>query len=230
MQTVVKSGHICLHCNANIALDDVNVATDIALCRACGKTSSFALVSGTAEVSATNLLHTPKHLQVSKDQHGTTLIYRKTSAILLLLIPFTALWSGGSMWGIYGTQISEGRFDLGQSLFGLPFLFGTLVLLSVITFLLFGKWVITLHKNTGRVFLGVGPIGWIRHFIYDSNSIISLRGSSVKINNVPQQVIHIRNGTAEFQFGATLPPEAKQYIAATILKEAGAFSSTRTFI
>ncbi len=185
MPNIPKSEYTCPHCQAGIALEDVNVATDIALCRACGKTSSFALVSGTAEVSAADLLHTPKHLRVSRDfQHGTTLIYHKTSAILLFLIPFTALWSGGSMWGIYGTQISEGRFDLGQSLFGLPFLFGTVVLLSVIIFLLFGRWVITLHKNAGRVFLGIGPFGWTRHFGYDSNSVVSLRDSSVKVNNV----------------------------------------------
>jgi len=27
-------------------------------------------------------------------------------------------WSGLSMWGIYGRQISKGEFDLSQSLFG----------------------------------------------------------------------------------------------------------------
>jgi hypothetical protein len=226
-----KSEYTCPHCNASIALNDVNVATDIALCRACGETNSFALISGTAAVTSDALLHTPKHITLSKDLlNGTVITYRKSSAILLFLIPFTALWSGGSMWGIYGTQINEGRFDLFQSLFGLPFLFGSVVLLSVIIFLLFGRWVITLHKNAGRVFLGVGPFGWTRHFIYDGNSVVSLRGSSVKVNNVPQQIIHIRNGNSEFQFGSTLTPEAKQYIAATIHKEAGAFSSNQTFI
>ncbi len=231
MQSKPRSDYLCPYCRANIALEDVNVATDIALCRACGKTSSFALISGTSEVSSTALLQTPRHIQIRKDfQRDTIITYRKTSALLLFLIPFTALWSGGSMWGIYGSQIRSGQFDLGRSLFGLPFLFGTLVLLALITFLLLGKWVITLHKNEGSVFLGVGPFGWNRRFNFDTDSIISLRSSTVKLNNVPQQAIHIQNGSTEFSFGSTLTQDAKQYIAATLIKEAIIAPSTHSFI
>jgi hypothetical protein len=231
MQINHRSEYTCPNCQSNIALDDVNVATDIALCRACGKTSSFELISGTSEISSTALLQTPRHIQISRDfQRGTTITYRKLSGLLLFLIPFAALWSGGSMWGIYGSQIRSGQFDLGRSLFGLPFLFGTLILLAIITFLLLGKWVITLHKNEGSVFLGVGPIGWNRRFMFDSDSIISLRNSSVKVNNVPQKAIHIKNGSAEFSFGSTLTQDAKQYIAATLIKEAIIAPSTNAFI
>lgn len=49
------------------------------------------------------------------------------------------------MWGIYGTQIIKGKFELSQSLFGIPFLIGTIVLLSVIFFTLFSKIMMRLN-------------------------------------------------------------------------------------
>ena len=48
------------------------------------------------------------------------------------------------MAGIYGTQIASGSFDLKLCLFGLPFLAGTVVLATIILYLLFGKTTVTL--------------------------------------------------------------------------------------
>jgi hypothetical protein len=46
------------------------------------------------------------------------------SWMALFMIPFTCVWSGMSLGGIYGKQVSSGRFDPGSSLFGVPFLIG----------------------------------------------------------------------------------------------------------
>ena len=231
MQSVMSSEYTCPLCNAGITLDDVNVATDIALCRACGKSSAFSSLAGAAEITMSALQQPPKHITLSKDMlNGTVITYRKISAILLFLIPFTALWSGGSMWGIYGTQISRGEFSLGESLFGLPFLFGTFVLLAVIAALLFGSWKITLHKGQGTVFFGAGSLGWSRRFTYNNDSIISLRHTAVKINNVAQKGIHIQNGATSFAFGTLFSEDAKQFIAASIINEAKNASLSNSFI
>ena len=220
MQTIVKSTYTCPLCHAGIALDDVNVATDIALGRACGKTSSFADVIGVAEIPSSMPQQPPKYVQMSKNQQdGTVITYKKLSAILLFLLPFTAIWSGGSMWGIYGTQISSGTFDLGRSLFGLPFLIGTIIFVSVIIVLLFGSWKITLLNGQGTVFFGAGPLGWTRRFTYDRDTRVGLRNSSVQVNDVPQKGILIRNGGAELTFGSLFPEAAKHYIAAAIKNE-----------
>jgi hypothetical protein len=150
------------------------------------------------------------------------LTYRRLSPTLFFLIPFTALWSGGSMFGIYGTQIQKGKFDLGTSLFGIPFLLGTIILLGIIIFLLFGKWVITMNQGEGIVFVGIYSIGWKRHFSYNKNSLVCLQISDLKINNVPQQGILIRTDGRDFLFGASIKQEAKKFIAAVILKHVGA--------
>ncbi len=211
----------CPFCRSVIAVGDVNVATDLALCRRCGRTCSFALVTGAVALSPDIVDHPPRRVRVERDfRDGTVLVYRRLSLALLFLIPFTAVWSGGSMYGIYGTQIKNGTFSLGQSLFGLPFLAATLVLLGVIGFLLAGKWRISLRNGAGTVFVGVGPLGWTRRFTYDRNTVVALSPTTVKVNEVPQKGILVRTGEKDFIFGTLLTEDAKRFIAAVIMKAA----------
>lgn len=202
-------------------MDDVNVATDLALCRSCGNTSAFSVVTGSSEISLAALAKPPRCVKIERDFSGATVItYRKLSRVLVFLIPFTAFWSGLSMWGIYGNQFRKGEFDLEQSLFGLPFLLGTVVLLSIITFLFAGKWRITLKKGVGTVFVGVGTLGWTRTFSYNRDTLVSMRMTNVRVNEVSQKGILIRNETADLVFGTMLKEDAKQFITAVIMKEA----------
>jgi hypothetical protein len=98
---------------------------------------------------------------------------------------------------------------------------GTIVLLSVIAFLFFGKWVITLFQGEGTVFVGVGRWGWTRRFSYNQNSLVSLQMSNMRTNDVPQKAILVRTDGTDFLFGAMLKQDAKQFIAAVILKHIG---------
>jgi len=202
-------------------MEDVNVATDLALCRSCGKTSSFAMVAGGLQMSPDILSTPPRGIRVAKTFRGAQQIsYHRIPLAVLFLIPFTAFWSGLSMWGIYGSQFRKGQFNLGQSLFGIPFLIGTIVLLSLITFMLFGKWLITLENGTGTVFVGVGPVGWRRTFAYNRTTTISLRPTNVRYNGVAQTAIQVRTDETTFEFGTGLRREAQEFIAAAILQAA----------
>ncbi len=217
----MKRDYRCPLCQSVIPADDVNVATDLALCRSCGNTSSFSVVSGSSEISLEALADPPRCVKIERDFSGSTVItYRKLSPVLIFLIPFTAFRSGLSMWGIYGSQFRKGEFDLTQSLFGLPFLFGTVVLLSVIAFLLLGKWRITLKKGSGTVFVGVGTLGWTRTFAYSRETLVSMRMTNVRVNQISQKGILIRNESSDLVFGTMLKEDAKQFIAAAIMKEA----------
>ena len=53
-------------------------------------------------------------------------------------------------------------------------LFGTVVLGSICLFALFGKRVVTMGNGRGLVFVGVGPLGWKRRFLYTENLIIMM--------------------------------------------------------
>jgi hypothetical protein len=211
---------MCPYCKAKIPLDDVNVANDIALCRACQRTCSFSTASSTSEISPKILDAPPKWVRMETGFNGeATIVYHRLSPMLWFFLPFTVLWSGGSMIGIYGTQIWNGKYDLGQSLFGIPFLFGTIILLTVILYMIFGKWIITLDRGQGKVFVGVGSLGWTREFSYNRDSLVSLKMTSVQVNNVSQKGISIRTDDKDFVFGALMKEEAKRFVAAAILQQ-----------
>src|SRR5262249_9780923 len=63
-----------------------------------------------------------------------------------------------------GTQIVKGQFNLSMSLFGIPFVLGTLLFGSLAVMMVCGKTVIWTDRDDGYVFAGVGPFGWTRHF------------------------------------------------------------------
>ncbi|HBA83392.1 MAG TPA: hypothetical protein DCZ95_04775 [Verrucomicrobia bacterium] len=217
------SSYVCPFCRAAIAIADVNVAADIALCRACGKTSAFSMLCGMSRLTPDILSNPPpRGIKVEKDfREGVRIVYRRISPLLLFFIPFTAVWSGGSMWGIYIDPWRRGEFEIGESMMGLPFLIGTVVLLCVMAFMLFGKWVITLNKGEGIVFAGVGSLGWTRRFAYHRDSLVSLRLTDLRVNNTPQKGVLVQTDGTDFVFGATMKDSVKQFIAAYILKEAG---------
>lgn len=207
----------CVSCKAPIALEDVNVSTDIALCRSCGRTMPFSevvLIPGAGEVDPAR---PPKGVRIDESPiHGKTLIYRKVPAALLFLIPFTAFWSGLSMFGIYGTQIKEGAFDPARSLFGVPFLLGTIVLLSIILFGLFGRWRIAFSGGVLSVALEIGPFGWTRRLICDSSATVGIKTATWQKNNVPQKLIEVECLGNKLRFGSPLPEDAKVFVAETL--------------
>ena len=133
---------------------------------------------------------TPTHLAVKTDNDDiwpvTTIRFKRISPLALFFIPFTCIWSGGSLTGIYGPQFMQHSFDLQRSLFGIPFLIGTAVLLSASLFMLFGKRVLTLSHGRGTYFTGVGFIGRTKRFAY---------GYRTKVEEV-ESVHHGRNGTS----------------------------------
>ncbi|MFO1488299.1 MAG: hypothetical protein U1F65_07465 [Verrucomicrobiota bacterium] len=209
----------CPNCRQAIPLDDINVVKDIALCRSCGKTWAFSQTTAVKELDGVDFRQPPKGVRLTTDHHGATrIVYRRLSPILIFLIPFTALWSGFSMWGIYGRQIRQGNFDLGQSLFGLPFLLGTIVLCTVILFGLFGRWEVRVRNGEGSCFVGVGPFGWRRKFAFGSRAVVTLETSSYRVNHRAQDAITIQqDGGKIISFGAPIPSrEAKVFMAAAI--------------
>jgi hypothetical protein len=207
----------CGSCGAGIALADVNVATDIALCRSCGKTMPFSDIAPIPGAADVDLSRPPKGVRIEDSPiRGRSIIHRKTPLVVLFLIPFTAVWSGGSMTGIYGRQIAKGEFDPGMSLFGLPFLIGTIVLVSVILFMLFGRWRFSCNRGQLEVATEVGPISWTRRLACDKSARVSIKASAWRRNNVPQNQIHVEYQGNSLKFGAMIPEDRKTFIAEAI--------------
>lgn len=160
---------MCPACQVLIAAEDVNVAQDVALCRACGKIHSFSRLakrSSPAELEAVDLSRPPPGMRLIQNATEVAVVISTRSLIAAaFLVPFTALWSGGSLTGIYGSQIRSGHFSLAQSLFGLPFLLGTLVLVPATLMCLCGHIKISLRGDEGQVYAGVSFLGYRKKFL-----------------------------------------------------------------
>ncbi len=208
----------CRSCGADIPLADINVSADIALCRACGQTMPFSVIAPIPGAADVDLSRPPKGVTIERDpMKGTSIIYRKIPLAVLFLIPFTAVWSGFSMFGIYGTQIKTGRFDVGSSLFGLPFLLGTVALLALITFLLLGRCRIGFVRGVLEVALEIGPFGWTRRIQCDRGARVSIQTNpNMQVNNAPQRLIHVECKGKTLKFGTMIPEMQKNFIAEAV--------------
>ena len=158
----------CNTCKRKIDAENINVAKDTAFCPTC---ENLASLSGLLESAPS------KNFDVSSPVSGTTFEDRGFSWIVscshrswiaLFFVPFTLVWAGGSLSGIYGTQIISGEFDPGQSLFGLPFLIGSIVLTALCLMSLFGRTVVSVENGKGLIFMGIGAVGWYRRFEWPS--------------------------------------------------------------
>lgn len=155
----------CPKCETLIPAEKMNVATDLAVCPSCDEVFQLSeLVASGGDAADVDLSDPPRGVWFHRDFDGFRLGASLRSPIAFFLVPFMCVWSGFSLGGIYGTQIWKGEFDLGTSLFGIPFVIGTLLFGSIALMSVCGKVVIRVDRNHGSVFTGVGPFGWRRRF------------------------------------------------------------------
>jgi hypothetical protein len=156
----------CPSCGAKIPLEDINVSTDIALCRACGRTCRFSEVADAPATGAADLNAPPSGAWFEQTPDGFRVGATLRSWIAIFYVPFTCVWAGVSLYGIYGTQIRSGHFVLFQSLFGLPFLIGSCFLISSCALYVAGRIEVTRLGDRLSVFTGVGWLGWTRNYTW----------------------------------------------------------------
>src|SRR4051812_18688409 len=104
-----------------------------------------------------DLTRPPAGARFVRNMRGFEVSVSTRSVLAVFLVPFMCVWSGGSLGGIYGSQVMQGQFDLMRSLFGLPFLIGSVVLGSLTLMAVAGRVHVQVKGNDGSVFIGVGP-------------------------------------------------------------------------
>lgn len=167
----------------------------------------------------------PKHLSVESEYADgvpvMTVRHRRVNPVALLLIPFTCVWAGGSLTGIYGTQIMKHAFDWKLSLFGIPFVLGSLVLVSLCLFMLFGRRVLTLAHGSGAYFCGVGPIGKTVRFSYDRETKVCRGEPRYWANGTSQPCLELKkaDGTVVAKIGSGMDEASLAYVAAFLRRE-----------
>lgn len=183
----------CPDCRGEIPLEDVNVSTDVALCRRCSKNFSYAELNVAREAGDLDLTRPPKGAWFQRKAMGFVAGVSTRSWSALFLVPFLCVWGGTSMVAIYGSQISKGEFNLGDSLFGLPFLLGTIFLGLMAAMTTCGKVEVRVDGARGEVFCGVGGVGVRRRFAWSKEVVIRKEYAQTRRGGRPELELHDGN-------------------------------------
>jgi hypothetical protein len=201
-----------------IPLEDVNVSTDIALCRQCGQTWSYAELLEDTHVAKFEPQSAPRGAWFRELPPRAFEVGVSTrSAIAFFLVPFMCVWSGFSLGGIYGTQIAKRHFEPVQSLFGIPFILGTLLFGSIAVMAVCGKVVVSVDGDQGSVFTGVGPLGWRRRFNWRSVSSIQRTEKYGNRGSVSEQITI--EADRKLNFAAGVKDERLEFMLAALRKK-----------
>lgn len=208
----------CPVCHQLFSPENINVQTDLALCKACGNVTPLSTLAD-GEFDADVLQNPPKgtwfHETMSESVVGATTRH----PIAFFLVPFMCVWAGGSLGGIYGTQIAKGEFNLMMSLFGLPFLIGSIVFGSIALMAVCGKVEIRIREGAGQIFVGVGPVGWNRSFQLDEVDAIESRPTEYIRHRPSHPASLLLRGGTPLRFGTTLTEPRRHFILSVLRQE-----------
>ena len=186
--------------------------TDLAHCKACNSIIKISQVSSKNDLF--NIKDHPKGTWYERINSNELLLGASTrSPFAFFIVPFMLIWSGGSLGGIYGSQILSGKFDLMISLFGIPFLIGTVIFGSYALMTVAGKVEIELDKQGGRVFTGVGSLGFTKKFLWSEVSNIK---ETISFGKQTTGKITLE-GSKKMSFGIFLK-ESRRYFILQALK------------
>ena len=214
---------VCPECHQPIPLEDIQPAANLAICRSCNLTHRLSGIVTGSELDDVSLDQKPRRLTIQNEADGLRIVYKHIPGIFWFILPFTCVWGGGSMWGIF----VEGKtLETSTLLMGLPFVMGTIVLIGVLLCMSCGQRVVRIRSTGSRegectYFYGVGSIGITKRIAYHSETDVLLEYGSCSVNHRPVEDIVIRNDAdndekKEIRFGAFIPDKAKRYLAALI--------------
>ncbi|MCJ8351534.1 hypothetical protein [Moritella sp.] len=155
---------ICTQCKIKIETEDINVAKDTAYCSSC---QNLLILSSILEKQPNNnfdITQPVSGIKVEDNGYNWSMEASNRSITAIFLVPFTLVWAGGSLSGIYGSQLINGEFDPSLSLFGLPFLLGSIVLMTLTLMNIFGRTCVRNENGKALIFIGIGSFGWYRRF------------------------------------------------------------------
>ena len=87
----------CPNCETEISPENFNVSKDVAYCQRCEETFEFSSLVDDSKFDDVDLGNPPKYITWFSEGSAATLIYKKRSVFVWILIPFMCVWSGFSM-------------------------------------------------------------------------------------------------------------------------------------
>lgn len=162
----------CPNCTSEINKENINITTDVGQCQNCGHLFKISENISNEIDDGFDINQAPQGTWILKGPNQIIIGASTRSAIAFFLVPFMLVWSGASLGGIYGSQIISGEFNLLLSLFGIPFILGSILFWGITMMAIFGKVEITLGQYGGKIFTGIGKIGITKKFTWEEISTV----------------------------------------------------------
>ncbi len=177
----------------------------------------------------------PKHVKMFRDMEGNgiELRYWKFEPFLLFLIPFMAVWSGGSLYGCYVRPLLEHDphpLNYLPFFFGIPFLAVSIFVWYGIFLSLFGTRRLLLEHGRGSYSAKLWGIGRTRRFDLRADTEIIVGGFEKMpqipipisiVNNPCIRKIRIKNGYRSETICTFWDDDAIEFAAMLLKRESG---------
>jgi hypothetical protein len=233
----------CPRCGKNIPTDDVNVATDVALCRSCNLVSALSsLVSGYSLERDVDLQQPPlgcwhrstgfgtlvgaTHralgaafglLAISLFWNGIVSVFvlvAVSSTLHLLHVPVPDWFPAPKMNG----QIMSVGMTIFIWIFLSPFITIGLAMIAGLLSCLGGKTEVRVERGEVAVATGIGPIAWNRRFMAADLKEIRIEESHSQMRNretqTKLQIVAELQGGRLIKFGSSLREDRLRFLAA----------------
>ncbi len=205
----------CPNCFAKVPPENINIQTDIAQCAECHNIFKISEHVEQAVPEDVDIDNPPLGAWVRNERHHLVIGATTRSYIAFFLVPFMLVWSGGSLGGIYGGQILSGEFNILMSLFGIPFIIGSVIFWSLALMSIAGKVEVSLDELGGKIFTGVGSIGYRQKFSWDEVSSVKEKTSKNRNQGTTTQIV--LEGKKRYTLGYGLS-ESRRYFMYMALK------------
>lgn len=202
----------CPNCHHIVPSENINIQTDIAQCPSCGHI--FRVSEAIDSDDNFDIKQPPNGAWIKKRGNRIVIGATTRSAMAFYLVPFMLVWTGGSLGGIYGTQIISGEYDLFMSLFGIPFIIGSIIFWKEALMAVNGKVELTLNKKGGEIFTGIGNFGTIKRFKWKDISKIKEGSGRTRQSEDGEYYITelFLEGNKRIAFGSRLSISRRYYI------------------
>ncbi|WP_421876865.1 hypothetical protein [Pacificispira sp.] len=207
----------CIKCQHDIATSDVNVAADLAKCARCGSVFKASDALDTDIHSEVDLAHPPNGVWFAKSPMGFELTATTRSVQAIFLVPFSFVWIGFSMSGLYIAPLLSGKGFSFTYIFGLPFLVASIFLGWKTLMTLIGTVRVRANGYDGEVFTGIGPIGRTRRFSWRDVKRVTTSNKSRFWGRGTEDVISLE-GKEFVSFGGDMTDERRYFVAMALQK------------
>jgi hypothetical protein len=237
----------CSRCGRAIPSEDINVANDVAYCRACNLSHQLSTLTSGAELEGdVDFNHPPPGAWYHSDGAGTVIgASNRSIGAAIGALAFAAFWNGitsifvlvalGSTLRHLGLSLPHwfpapdmngSPMSVGMTIFLwiflLPFITIGLVMIGAFLSSLGGKTEVRISNAQGMVFTGVGALGYRRRF--DASAVKDVRIDDQQWRDRHGHrrdktliVISTREGK-QVKLGSMLQPERRRFVAGALRK------------